>query len=286
MKILIIGGTRFFGIHTVRALLENGHDVTVASRGNRENPFSEQTEQIIMDKTDAASVQNALAGRYFDLIIDKVAYASNDVRTLLMHANCERYLQMSSSAVYSHAHLQIQEHEFDAAQHTLVWMDRPEDYAEGKRQAEHAALEFLAPERCTFVRYPVVLGENDYTGRLRFYAEHIRSGKPMRILHPDVSVSYIHETEAGQFIAYLAEHPVSGAVNGCSSGMLSQREIIASIEQMTGEKAVLSADGDPAPYDNNPADTSLDCARAEATGFRFTAVSLWINDLLRFECEH
>ena len=31
MKILVIGGTRFFGIHMVKELLEKGHDVTFAS---------------------------------------------------------------------------------------------------------------------------------------------------------------------------------------------------------------------------------------------------------------
>lgn len=33
MKILVLGGTRFFGIHMVNELLINGHEVTVATRG-------------------------------------------------------------------------------------------------------------------------------------------------------------------------------------------------------------------------------------------------------------
>ena len=39
MNILVIGGTRFFGIHTVNALLEQGHNVTLAIRGNTKNVF-------------------------------------------------------------------------------------------------------------------------------------------------------------------------------------------------------------------------------------------------------
>ena len=31
MKILVIGGTRFFGIHMVNELLAKGHDVTIAT---------------------------------------------------------------------------------------------------------------------------------------------------------------------------------------------------------------------------------------------------------------
>ena len=32
MKILVIGGTRYFGRYTVEKLVRDGHDVTIASR--------------------------------------------------------------------------------------------------------------------------------------------------------------------------------------------------------------------------------------------------------------
>ena len=33
MKILVLGGTRFAGIHLVNELLAKGHEVTIATRG-------------------------------------------------------------------------------------------------------------------------------------------------------------------------------------------------------------------------------------------------------------
>ena len=39
MKILILGGTRFFGIYTVEDLLEKGHDVTIATRGKAHDGY-------------------------------------------------------------------------------------------------------------------------------------------------------------------------------------------------------------------------------------------------------
>lgn len=33
MNLLVIGGTRYFGIHMVNKLLEQGHDITIATRG-------------------------------------------------------------------------------------------------------------------------------------------------------------------------------------------------------------------------------------------------------------
>lgn len=279
MKVLIVGGTRFFGIPMTQCLLTSGHDITIASRGSHGNPFGDRVRQIKMDKTDAASVRNAVGTQHYDLIIDKVAYCSNDVLSLLRNAHCDRYLQMSSCAVYPNAHLMTAEPEFDAADHALVCMDRPADYAEGKRQAERAALECMNADACTFVRYPVVLGRHDYTGRLRFYAEHIIRQQPMHLRNPDVSAPYIHEKEAGEFLAYLTGHPCAGAVNGAASGCISQREIISAIEAHTGQSAVYAENGDAAPYDDCPFDTSYDCAKAESLGFRFSEIHSWISDL-------
>ena len=283
MKILIVGGTRFFGIPMTERLLAQGHSITVATRGFHAVPFGSRVRHVILDKTDGGSIRRMLSGESFDLVIDKVAYASNDVRSLLQNLRCTRYIQMSSCAVYPETGCSIPESAFDAAKHKLIWMDRPADYAEGKRQAERAALEYMDADACTFVRYPVVLGEHDYTGRLRFYTEHIAAQMPMCIQYPDAAASYIHEREAGEFIAYLAEHPCAGAVNGCASGMCSQQDMIHEAERITGLQAVLSDSGDPAPFDGCAADCSYDCAKAEALGFRFTELSTWLNGLIGLE---
>lgn len=55
MNILVIGGTRFFGIHTVNALLEKGHKVTLATRGNTNNIFCDRVEYITIERTNAES---------------------------------------------------------------------------------------------------------------------------------------------------------------------------------------------------------------------------------------
>ena len=83
MKILVVGGTRFFGIPMVNALIRNGHEVTIATRGNAKPVFEGPVEYVVMDRTDASSVKRALDGRHFDFVIDKIAYSSNDVKALL-----------------------------------------------------------------------------------------------------------------------------------------------------------------------------------------------------------
>lgn len=280
MKILVVGGTRFFGIPMIKKLLANGHDVTIATRGNAGNPFHDHTKQIIMNRLEYESVKQALSGKQYDVIIDKIAYCSNDVKNLLENVKCEKYIQMSSCAVYSKDHENIKEDEFIPENEELVWKDRDEDYPEGKRQAERAALYYLDPSQCVFVRYPVVMGPNDYTGRLKFYIEHVQTCKPMYVDDIDRSMSYIHEDEAGEFIAHLVNKDISGPVNGSSLGMISPKEMISYIEKRSGKKTVLDDAGDPAPYNGASANTSYDLKKAGSTGFRFSNIDEWIYDLM------
>ncbi len=51
MKILVLGGTRFFGIHMVKDLIDKGHDITIATRGNAKDgdaaPYNGEPEYSI-----------------------------------------------------------------------------------------------------------------------------------------------------------------------------------------------------------------------------------------------
>ena len=47
MKVLVIGGTRFFGIHMVNELLSKGHEVTIATRGNAMDGYGSRVSRII-----------------------------------------------------------------------------------------------------------------------------------------------------------------------------------------------------------------------------------------------
>jgi len=286
MNVLVVGGTRFFGIPMVEKLIADGHDVTIATRGLSDNPFKESTKQIIMNRSDYNSVREALADKEFDVIIDKIAYCSNDVRNLLSNVPCKKYIQMSSCSVYSKDKENIKESEFDPSHHNLIWMNRNDDYAEGKRQAERATLEFLNPSQCVFVRYPIVMGENDYTGRLKFYIKHILNSEAMFIDDLDFGMEFIHEKEAGYFIAHLVNTTVTGAINGSSKGMISTKNIVEFIERQTNKKAILDDFGDAAPYNGALANTSYDTSKARDTGFAFSSINDWIYELINSNCRH
>ena len=280
MNILIIGGTRFFGIHTVNALLEQGHNVTLAIRGNTKNVFGNKVSYIEIERTNPESLQNALSNKFFDVVIDKIAYCSYDLKYVLDVINCSKYILMSTTAVYEPKQLNCVEEDWNPLTKELVWCKRLEyPYDVIKRSAECALFQKYPHQNAIAVRYPFVVGEDDYTKRLYFYVEHIIKQVPMYIDNIDCQMGFINSKEAGEFMAYLVNADFTGAINGCSVGTISLREIIGYVEEKTGAKAVLDNSGDKAPY-NGEVEYSINTDKAKKLGYEFSHLNDWIYDLI------
>lgn len=284
LQVLVIGGTLFFGIPMIHRLLEDGHHVTIATRGRTKDEFGVRVERLILDRENADSMRSALEGRHFDVVIDKIAYCSNDIRAIMDIIDCDRYIYMSSAAVYELGP-DIKERDFDGAAKELVWCDSADfAYDEIKRQAECALCQRYGDRSWLAVRYPYVIGKDDYTNRLLFYVEHVMRSVPMYIDDMDSQLGFIRSDEAGAFLAFLAGETgpeVTGAVNGCSGGTVSLREIIGYVEEKTGKKAVLDSAGEEAPYNGCP-DYSINTDRAQSLGFSFSEIHGWIYELLDY----
>ncbi len=282
MKILVLGGTRFFGIHMVNDLIEKGHEVTIATRGKTPDNFGDSVSRIYFERTDEDSIKAVIAGTHYDVIIDKIAYCSNDIRKIMDSADCDKYIYMSSTAVYDPKHINTVEDDFDGMGGELIWCDRQDyPYDVIKRQAEYALWQKYPDKNWIAVRYPFVTGKDDYTERLYFYVEHVMKQIPMKVDDPDSKMSFIRSDEAGKFLAFLAGKDFRGAVNGSSKGTISIREILDYLENVTGSTAVLSDEGDSAPYNGEP-EYSINTDKAESLGFSFTDLNDWIYGLLDY----
>ncbi len=282
MNILVIGGTRFFGIPMVNELLEKGHDVTIATRGKTPDSFGSRVRRIVLQRTDEESVKAALKGTHYDVIIDKIAYCSNDIRYVMEHADCGKYIYMSSTSVYAPKRYNTMETDFDGTSKDFVWCDRKAfPYEEIKRQAEYALWQKYADKNWIAVRYPFTIGRDDYTKRLLFYVEHTMKSIPMCVDNLDCQMGFVRSDEAGKFIAFLVDKELRGAINGSSQGTISIKEIIDYVEKKTGTKAVLDSEGEEAPYNGEP-EYSINTDKANALGFRFSTLQEWIYDLLDY----
>ncbi len=280
MKILVLGGTRYFGKSMVWGLIERGHEVTIATRQRTEDDFGDAVNRIQVERTDAYQMEQAFKGMYFDVVYDKIAYCSNDIKYAMDTIKCKKYIYMSTTSVYKPKKIDTKEDDFDAADKELVWCDRTDfPYEEIKRQAERALWQKYREENWIAVRYPFVIGKDDYTERLLFYVEHVKKSIPMHIDNLDVQMGFIRSEEAGKFMAFLADKDFKGAINGSSQGTISLREIIEYVEKKTGKKAIIDAEGDIAPYNGEP-EYSINTDKAEKLGFHFSNLKDWIYDLI------
>ena len=280
MNILVIGGTRFFGVPMVEELLRNGHEVTIATRGMTPDSFGEKVKRIFLDHTDFSSMKKALAGLHYDVVIDKVAYCSNDIKYAMESLSCEKYIYMSTTAIYDLNHKDVREEEFDGAIGKLKWCDRADgSYSEVKQQAEYALWQTYKDKNWIAVRYPYVVGPDDYTKRLLFYVKNTIEENPMFIDNLEEQMSFIRSDEAGKFIAYLADKNFTGAVNGCSYGTISIKEILDYVEKKTGKKAIIETTGEAAPY-NGTVSHSVNIDKAAELGFQFSNIEEWIFELI------
>ncbi|MBR6400968.1 MAG: reductase [Firmicutes bacterium] len=286
MKVLVLGGTRFFGVETVRRLIADGHEVTLATRGLTPDTFGNDVLRIKFDHLDKESVCAALGGKYYDAVVDKIAFSSNDVKRILDAVECKKYVLMSTSGVYPPCGTDIKETAFDPLAHSLKWGERDWsryghpgifDYDEGKKQAEAALAQAYPHINGIMLRYSVVIGENDYTKRLLFYVEHVLYGTSMYISNPDTKICFYDEKGAGGLIADVLKTDITGPFNACCDGCVSLSEITAYIEKKTGKRAVLDKDGDPAPYNGFTGDYTLCTQKAKDAGLHFVDINdrLW-----------
>lgn len=280
MKVLVLGGTRFFGIHMVNSLLSKGHDVTIATRGKTKDMFGDKVERVIIERSNPDSLNEVIGKRYFDVVCDNLAYCSNDVKVLLDSLKCGRYVMTSSASVYTNQHLQTTENGFEPLSHPLKWCSRQDHpYDEIKRQAESALFQKYSHLQSVAVRFPFVIGEDDYTQRLYFYVEQIVKGNAMNLDNLNEQIGFISSAEAGDFLAWIAEEKFVGAINGNNISTISLKEIINYVEQKTKKKAIYSSEGLDGTY-NGQKSFNLDVTHANNLGYCFKELNGLIYKLL------
>ena len=282
MEILVVGGTKYFGIPMVQKLIQQGHKITLATRQTTQDCFGGHVERVKIERTNPASLKNAFSGRTFDVVIDKLGYCSNDIKYMMEAVRSEKYIHMSSTAVYQPKVIDTREELFDGYHKELVWCNRSDfPYDEIKRQAECALWQEYRDRKWIAVRYPFVTSKDDYTKRLLFYIEHAIKGMPMHIDNLDSRMSLIHAKEAGEFLAYLVDKDFEGAINGCSDNTVSIREILDYVETKTGKKPIISSSGEAAPYNGEP-DHSINTDKAKKLGYLFSNLNDWLWDLVDY----
>ncbi|MBI4610060.1 MAG: NAD-dependent epimerase/dehydratase family protein [Candidatus Rokubacteria bacterium] len=209
MRVLVMGGTEFVSLHLVRALVRDGHAVTVFNRGRQSHRLPAGVELIAGDRKGHAGLATALAGRAFDAVCD-VTYApttGEDVAALAdaVAQNQPHVIFMSSGRVYDHA-LPIPYDE-----------DTPRgeywgDYARHKTAGEDALLERHRATGLpvTIVRPTHVLGPLNTRYNETFFFDRILRGRPILVPgHGGWLRQFGHVEDLADAIAAMLGNPKS-----------------------------------------------------------------------------
>ncbi|MEU9717022.1 NAD-dependent epimerase/dehydratase family protein [Streptomyces sp. NPDC047976] len=294
-KIIVIGGSRYFGRLLVERLHAAGHRVTVVNRGS--TPPPEGVEHLVVDRNDEAALTAALDGRTFDVVVDQVCYTPVQaaIAARAFAGRTRRYVMTSTIEVYDPATAAlpavpagtpVPEPAVDPAAWRvaldLPWHDPAyleDHYAEGKRQAE-AVLTGAAGFAFASVRSAHVLGGGalEFTGRLAHYTGRITRGEEITVHAEPLPTVFIHHEELADLLLWAAAADFTGPVNACSDDPLDVHGLLAVIAAQAGREPVLrtvpaGADASPFSFDRHYA---MSNSRAKELGFRFSRTADWL----------
>lgn len=297
-NILVIGGTRYFGKLLVQDLLDAGHQVTIATRGNAADRFGARVKRIRVDRRDAAAMRAAFADvDGYDLVYDQMCYSPLDaaISVAVFAGKVRRYVMSSTIEVYraliGQQHQPFAESDWNRSQQSIdmhyPWHDpalAEESYAAGKRQAE-AFLYRDGSLPLVTVRIGHVLGgPEDFTGRLAHYVELARSKAPLRYTSSAGISSFLNPQEISDFLVWVGSQDFVGPINAACAGWLSALELHRRVGVALGVPVSAVAEVGPAiglsPFDY-PGPYAMDTGRARALGYHFSHVDDWLDGLVR-----
>ena len=102
MKVLVLGGSRFIGLHIVRLLHSQGHQVSVLNRGQTQVGLPETVTRLYADRNDPSQVKATLKGTSYDAAFDLSGYTPAALKPVVetLDGSVSHYVFCSSASVY------------------------------------------------------------------------------------------------------------------------------------------------------------------------------------------
>ena len=229
LRILILGGTKFIGVHITELALQHGHAVTLFNRGKTNTDLFPDLEHL---KGDRDGQIDALKGRKWDAVIDDSGYVPRHVRLSaeLLAPNVQRYLFVSTISVYaSFAKPNTEDSPVGKIADESIEKVGDETYGPLKALCEQAAMTAL-PGRVAVVRPGLIVGPRDPTDRFTYWpARAARGGEILAPDAPSDRIQFIDARDLAAFALKLVEDQTVGTFNAASPpGMFTIGDLISS----------------------------------------------------------
>jgi nucleoside-diphosphate-sugar epimerase len=231
MKILVIGGTRFFGYHIAKRLVVDGHEVTLFNRGLVDDDFGGAVRRIRGDRLDRRDFFAKLSREKFDAVIDMIAYTADDSRSALetFAGRVGQFIHISTGSVYIVTRdFPCPLHEEDFDREVLPRPEKDDEwwlYGYHKRKCEEVLREAhqIKAFPVTILRLPIVMGERDYTLRAYSYFLRLEDGRPLIL--PDSGFNVFTHIYQGDVVHLVASNLLNSSAIGKDYN-LAQSEIL------------------------------------------------------------
>jgi nucleoside-diphosphate-sugar epimerase len=273
MKILLLGGTSFFGRDIAQVFHDAGHSVTLFTRGLQKPPGLPPIQFLKGDRSSKADLETAARKGPWDVVIDNIAYDGDQVRAALnAFAGVGQYVLTSTVSVYRYV-----PHRFpQPLKETSVDFDyKPADedlsnihwkYARGKLDAE-AACARQSKVPWTILRPPLVYGPYDVTDRGFWYLARLLDGGPLLLPNGGLnSMRLAYSRDLAQSYLLAAQHSeaLGSIYNIAQEEILTLRDFIEENARIFGKK---------------PEYVSLPLETAGELGGPYAYAGNWIPDL-------
>jgi 2'-hydroxyisoflavone reductase len=237
MRILILGGTRFIGLHMTALARERGHQLTFFNRGKTHTDRYPEIERI---KGDRNGEIDGLKGREWDAVIDNSGYVPRHVKLSaeLLAPQVKQYVFTSSISVYPDFSAPRDESSAvgKLADETVEKVDG-ETYGPLKALCEQTAQRAM-PGRTCVIRPGLIVGPDDNTDRFTYWpARAARGGEFIAPGSPKDPFQVIDARDLAAFVINAVENNHVGVynlvsnVNGFRFGELTDACIAAANKQ-------------------------------------------------------
>ena len=228
LRILVLGGTRFIGLHMAEYATQRGHALTFFNRGKTHTDRFPGIERIRGDRNGDIG---GLAGRKWDAVIDNSGYVPRQVSASagLLEPNVSHYVFVSSVSVYPDFSTPRDEDSAVArlADESIEKVDN-DTYGPLKALCERAALGVFGPGRTTLIRPGLIVGPDDNTDRFTWWpARAARGGAMLAPGTPRDRIQVIDVRDLARFTLHTIEQGTGGTFNLVSPpGRFTMGELI------------------------------------------------------------
>ncbi len=235
LQILVLGGTRFLGVHQVTYALARGHTVSLFNRGRTNPHLFPEVEKLRGDRNDDLT---ALEGREWDVVIDNSASIPRWVRqsAQLLRHSAQQYIYVSSLSVYSDNSVigTDETGQVGTLDDPTVEEITGDTYGPLKVLCEQEAQRAF-PDTATVIRPGLIVGPMDVSDRFSYWPVRIdRGGEVMAPGDPTDHVQFIDVRDLAAWMVRMAEDRHTGLYNATGpEAPMSMAEMLYGIRAAT-----------------------------------------------------